>query len=278
MKTAGLEQSTIKSVNYRLTYLSKRGNLADPENTKLVISNLPKANSYKRQLVNAYNYLVVINDMEWTKPRYKVAEKFPLIPTTSNVDKVISACRKKYATIFTILKETGLEAHELATVTRKDIDIEQGILNAQGCKGHAPRSFKLKPATKAMSAEYVHSHTEGRLFPESRFMSCMWTRTRNKLADKLQDPQLKNVQMRHLRNYSGEQLYHRTNDPIRVMRHLGHKKLETTMHYLRGIHLEDEEEYTCRTASNVKEATQLIEKGFTYVTDIDGLKLFKKRK
>ncbi len=37
-------------------------------------------------------------------------------------------------------------------------------------------------------------------------------------------------------------------------------------------------EYHCKTATNIEEATQLIENGFEYVTEIDGTKLFKKRK
>jgi hypothetical protein len=62
------------------------------------------------------------------------------------------------------------------------------------------------------------------------------------------------------------------------MRHLRHKKLETTMHYIRGIAVGGEEEYTCKTAQTIQEATQLIENGFTYVTEMDGTRLFRKRK
>ena len=36
--------------------------------------------------------------------------------------------------------------------------------------------------------------------------------------------------------------------------------------------------YTCKTVTNIKEATQLIENGFEYITEMDGLKLFRKRK
>lgn len=36
--------------------------------------------------------------------------------------------------------------------------------------------------------------------------------------------------------------------------------------------------YTCKTATNIKEATQLIENGFEYITEIDEIKLFRKRK
>ena len=50
------------------------------------------------------------------------------------------------------------------------------------------------------------------------------------------------------------------------------------MHYIRGITIGGEEEYTCKTAQTIEEAAQLIENGFQYVTEIEGTKLFKKRK
>jgi hypothetical protein len=43
-----------------------------------------------------------------------------------------------------------------------------------------------------------------------------------------------------------------------VMRHLRHKKLETTMHYIRGITLSGEEEYTVKTARADKSTTVIV--------------------
>jgi hypothetical protein len=37
-------------------------------------------------------------------------------------------------------------------------------------------------------------------------------------------------------------------------------------------------EYIVKTATNIQEATQLIENGFEYITEMDGTKLFRKRK
>jgi len=38
------------------------------------------------------------------------------------------------------------------------------------------------------------------------------------------------------------------------------------------------DEYICKVAKNLKEATELIEAGFQYVTEMDGCKLFRKPK
>ncbi len=62
-----------------------------------------------------------------------------------------------------------------------------------------------------------------------------------------------------------------------VMVLMGHTKLTTTQRYMHLLNLNDDE-WTCTGATTTKEATKLIEAGFQYVTEMDGTKLFKKRK
>jgi hypothetical protein len=63
-----------------------------------------------------------------------------------------------------------------------------------------------------------------------------------------------------------------------VMQRLGHKKIETTMLYTQLLALEEDDEYTTAVAKTLKEATDLLEHGFQYITDMDGYKIFRKRK
>ena len=63
-----------------------------------------------------------------------------------------------------------------------------------------------------------------------------------------------------------------------TMQQMGHTKYETTLFYAQLINFDDEEEYICKIASNLKEATDLVEHGFQYLTEMDGVKLFRKRK
>ena len=64
------------------------------------------------------------------------------------------------------------------------------------------------------------------------------------------------------------------------MQHFRHKKLETTMHYIRAIILdyEEDDQYISRISTTIKEDAKLIENGFQYVTERDGKKLFRRRK
>jgi integrase len=109
-------------------------------------------------------------------------------------------------------------------------------------------------------------------------MGEMWRQTRDRLANKLNEPQLKTIPMRNLRHHFATLKYDQTKDILLVKQLLGHKKIETTMFYTQLITFNDTEEYTCRTATNVKEATELLEHGFTYIQDIDGIKIYRKRK
>jgi hypothetical protein len=71
--------------------------------------------------------------------------------------------------------------------------------------------------------------------------------------------------------------YHKTKDILYVMRLLGHKNIKNTLIYTQLVTFEDDD-YLCKAANTVKEATELIEAGYEYVCDMDKIKLFRKRK
>lgn len=101
---------------------------------------------------------------------------------------------------------------------------------------------------------------------------------RNKLAEKLKEPSLKTVRLYDFRHYFATNLYDRTKDILLVKQQMGHKKIETTLIYTRLLQFEKDENYTCKVAQTVEQATELIESGFEYITEMNGLKLFRKRK
>jgi hypothetical protein len=72
--------------------------------------------------------------------------------------------------------------------------------------------------------------------------------------------------------------YHKTKDLLHVKALLGHKDLRTTLRYTQLLETLGNDEYHCKTATTIQEATNLVENGFEYVTEIDGARLFRKRK
>jgi len=212
MKNSGLSDNTITTVSHKLNQLAKNANLLNPCEVATYIANTKICNASKQKLAETYDYFAKANKLTWEKPRYRYERKIPLIPTTENIHKIISACSKKYATIYTILEETGLETQELATTQRKDVDAEQGIINVQGCKGHNSRSLKLTPKTAILLRTYLHEYTTANPFPISRQMGETWRSTRNELAKKLNQPQLQAIPLRNLRRHYTTKTYDRTKD------------------------------------------------------------------
>ena len=136
LKNNGKAENTVKSVNRCLTRISRHADLARPEEVKTYIANAkredngkPLSNGSKSKLAFCYNCLCKAHNINWEMPRFKWIETVPIIPTTANVEKIISASTKRYATIFTILAETGAEGQELHNVSQNDIDTEQGIIS-----------------------------------------------------------------------------------------------------------------------------------------------------
>lgn len=99
---------------------------------------------------------------------------------------------------------------------------------------------------------------------------------------KLGNSRLLKITYRTIRHWKGTMEYHKTKDIIHVKTILGHKSINNTMIY---INLEqalfqtgDTSEYITRVAKTVKGVRALLEAGFEYVIEMDGVKLFRKRK
>ncbi len=76
-------------------------------------------------------------------------------------------------------------------------------------------------------------------------------------------------------------LYHQTKDILYVKQFLGHRKIEDTLLYVQlaeTIFKETTDEFTVRVAKSLDDACGLLEAGFEYVTDMDDVKLFRRRK
>jgi len=76
-------------------------------------------------------------------------------------------------------------------------------------------------------------------------------------------------------------LYHQTKDILYVKNFLGHKKIENTLLYIQlaeVIFKETTDEFTVRVAKTPEEVKELLEVGFEYVVEKDGLMFFRKRK
>jgi integrase len=106
--------------------------------------------------------------------------------------------------------------------------------------------------------------------------------SRKRTAKKLANPRIMSIHFHTFRDWKATTNYHRTKDIIHVQSMLGHKRINNTQLYItlgQAIFNEgDTSDYTTRIAKTIKGARALLEVGFEYVTDMDGFKLFRKRK
>ena len=287
MENNGKADSSIRDINKSLIYVSKHADLHNPEDVKHFIATLKKkdetdaSNSYKRNLCLAYNKFCEYYKIEWKMPYYKPQPKAIRIPTKAQIKMLIAKARHTLSIKLTLSKETGLRPKELCDLRVRDIDKEQRFAYPTTAKHGAPRKLKISTALMTALQKHIDKHNltpKDKLFKgDSDYYGKQFRQMRNNLAEKLCKPELRTIRLYDFRHYFATMLYAKTRDILFVKQQMGHKKIETTLVYTQLLNLQDDE-WTCRTASTVKESTALIEAGFEYVTDQDGLKLFRKRK
>jgi len=103
------------------------------------------------------------------------------------------------------------------------------------------------------------------------------------IARKLGNPRLLGIRARYtLRHWKGTTGNHKTKDPYHVKRVLGHRRMDSTMLYINVeqaiFQNASTEEFHVKVAQAAEEIKVLIEVGFEYVLQKEGLAYFRKRK
>jgi integrase len=194
----------------------------------------------------------------------------------------------KYATIFTIMAETAIEAQELTNIPHNRINLDKGEISVMGTKHHANGIYPLRPRTAEMLRQYLARRNPNLSpFPRSKQIQQSWQHCRRAAVKKFCDPELKKIPLKNLRNYAGAEYYYNAGnkDPWAVMRFMRHYRISTTQHYLQNLKIktDDDDQYTTRTVqlgqSDTKQLLQeLLDNGYTYILAADNHAYLRKRK
>jgi len=281
LKKDGYSEDTLNAKGDRLRYLAKHVDLDNPEVVKGYIANQSRwSNAYKQGVAYAYNSYVKTNGLHWTLPRFRIEDRLPRIPTEEKINQVIVRARGKYVLIFSILRDTGMRPIELERTRTRDIDLERGTITVRTAKGGAGRAVRVRRRTLALLKGYLGKHNFGlddRPFPRRKKMTGRWVRLRNTVAQKLMDPTFRTIRLYDLRHFAATMMYHKTRDLLYTQRMLGHRNLRSTLRYVQLIAFRDDD-YASAVARTVDEVRRLVEAGFEYVTEVEGAKVFRKRK
>ena len=102
-------------------------------------------------------------------------------------------------------------------------------------------------------------------------------RIRRRVAVNTQNPRIIKISFKTFRHWGATMTYHYTRNILLVKKLLGHKKIESTMKYTQLIQFE-EDEFDVATATSIEEAKELLAVGFNYITEKNGIMLFRKPK
>jgi len=283
MQKQGYRQSTIQASVQALKAVARRANLLDPESTKTYLASAEVSENRKSKLADDLARFYHHMQIRFEKPRYRRIDKIPFIPSQLEVDQLIAGVGKKMSTFLRLLSETGMRVGEAWNLKWTDIDCERGVVNVTPEKGSNARQLKISSQLIAIMNQLPHKQEPIFRNPSVdpiRSLKCHrknFEKQRRRVADRLQSPRIQAISFKSLRHWKATTEYHKTLDILHVMTILGHKNIQNTLVYTHLIKFEGDE-YVCKIAKTVDDAKVMVEDGFDYVTDIEGMKLFRKRK
>ena len=284
MENKGKSPYTIETTSKALRKLAKNADLNNTEAVERYIARLETTDAYKAILCTAYQRYCNYYAIEWEKPTYKGASKQIKVPTKEKLQTIIAASGKQMALKLNIIYEAGLRPVEVVSLTPEHIDFDNKTITPSTAKHGLPRTLPISTNLRDALQAYINEkqiQPKEKLFPITpRTYSKLYRITRNKVADRTGDQTLKMIRLYDFRHYFGTITYDKTKDLAFTAEQLGHRNWSNTqiyVHILRRINMASEE-YTCKVAKTPEDVCQLIEAGFQYVTELDGLKFFKKRK
>lgn len=279
MEKENKSKRSIASYARYLNMLIKIGaNLLDPESIKEKVAKQEKWGENTRRMAMAvYKSFASFNGIYFTPPKYKINQKLPFIPLESEIDALIVASTRRLAAALQLLKEIPIRIGETLRLKWTDIDFQrQCIIVNNTEKNGKPRAFKA--SQKLLDMLNALQKKNEKLFglADYRSMENQFVVTRNRVANKLQNPRLMQIHFHTFRHWKATMEYH-NRDILHVMNLLGHRNIESTLVYTQLISFESDE-YHSAVAKTVEEARKLLEQGFDYVCQKDDIMLFRKRK
>lgn len=285
MQKEGYKNSTIRARLDCIKCLISKGagsHLLEPEKIKGIIAKQTKwGNGYKSNIVITYTTFLNMHGKTWKPPKYRKQEKIPWIPMERELDQLIMSTSKRMSIFLQILKETGADPGEANAIEWIDINTEaQTITINHPVKGHRPRILEV--SRNLIDRLNTLPKNSNRVF-QGIVTSYQknFSNQRKRIANKLNNPRLLKIKFTTFRHWKATMEYHKTRDILWVMKLLGHHSLKTTLIYIdleKATYRTSNDDFTVKVAEDLNEACKLLEVGFEYVTDMNGKKLFRKRK
>jgi len=280
LKRQGYSEETLKLYNRVLHIFCGKTNLLDCETVKDYLAKMAVSETTKHNYACALQAFYEFNKIVWEPPKYKPQKKIPFIPTEQELDLLIANTSKMVSAVLQLLKETGARIGEILRLKCTDIDLERKTVRITPEKGSLPRILPISDLAVSM-VKRLNPKPDGRIFSTLNNLTVAFYRQRKRLAFKLNNPRLLQISFHTFRHWKGTMEYHKTRDILHVQKMLGHRSLQNTLIYVnieQATFQNVNDEFHVATATTVEDACRLVEAGFEYVTTIDKVQIFRKRK
>jgi len=266
-----------------LKAVARRADLLNPESVKAYLATSSLSMSRKQTVIEHLDRFYRWKHIPFTRPMYHRIRPLPFIPLETEVDALISGVGARTAVFLQLMKEAACRPGEAWMLRWIDVDCERSCVRLMPEKNSEPRERKVSSRLLAMLNALPRKSINVFHDPEADPIRSLedFRRTfinqRHRVAERLQNPRLLQISFKTLRHWKATMEYHKTKDILHVMRLLGHENIQNTLVYTHLVEFHDSE-FICKVARTVEEAKALVESGFDYVTEVEGVKLFRKRK
>jgi len=286
LKERGNKDVTIERRIRYLKELAKKGaDLTVPEQVKKVLAEISWVGKSKNNTADAYTLFLKMLGKSWDKPHFQEVRRLPFVPTEDEIDALISGSGWKTAIFLQLMKETAMRPGEASSLRWDDVDFVSNTVRVTPEKGSNPRIFRMSEKLTRMLLNIKEKNNvrdKNRVFAKQlRHIRRQFEHVRKKQAFKLQNNRLLKVKLKTFRTWKATTLYHKTKDPWYVMEFLGHRDLQHTRKYVvleAAIYNSGADNFVSKVAKTVDETRELIELGFDYVHEIEGIHLYRRRK
>lgn len=281
LKKRGLSEQTIRLRTYILNQMQKLGvNLLNPDSFETVLATEPMGNAKKRSWVSIYYSFTKYAKIAWEPIPVDYEPKQPFIPTEEEINALIAAAGKRLAAFLQVAKDTGARIGEICKLEWTDVNVKNLTISINNPEKHSRcRTIPVTPKTIAMLEALPNKNRYGkRIFTSSPTnVRYVFNILRKRLAETQQNPRFKQIHIHSFRHFYACNLYRKTRTLKMVQDALGHKSIINTEIYTKLVVFR-ECGYNSATAKTVEEARQLIEDGWEFHLEMDGIKIFRKPK
>jgi integrase len=278
----------LKSVNAAVNRRDTRQNILNVTAVTAYVSSRRKNRAYK--LVQDLNSFYGWKKIQWTPPRVKREHSTSFLPRLADIVLLInSVTNRRLATFLQLLKETAMRCGEAWRLSWDDIDFKSRLVSVRHPeKGSQSRTLRV--SQRAVDMLNILSRDSSCIFHEAYddevktmegldSFRRLFERHRKRIAAAHPESNVAKIHFHTLRTWRATMEYLKTHDLEAVMMLLGATNPVHARRYVRLAQalIQREDDYVTARASSPDEAEELVREGFDYVTEIQGVQIFRKQ-